>query len=310
MTTPPPDTDLRIGIITVQAPDYHPNRRLLEAARAAGAEGMLIHPYRVWPTSMDGRPGLTGESAQRPPQVVLPRQGAQIGDSCLALIRHFELMGIPLINDGSAVVTARNKFLTQQALSAAGLPCPDTVFVNATEGFAPAVACLGGYPVVVKPVNARQGDGVLRIVDAEDARRRVLESLDRRRGIMVQRYLAPQGRRDIRALVIDGKLTCAARLVPRKGEFRANFHLGSDIAAVDLPADLAAIAVAAAAAVGCDVAGVDMMVGEDDRPEIVEVNYAPGFRGMEAASGKDIAGRIIRLAIGRYHRQGKGDRVP
>jgi len=297
--------EIRIGIITVRNADYHPNRRLLEAAHDAGCQGVLIHPYRLWPATIDGRLGLAGEHADHPPNVVLPRQGAEIGDTCLALIHHFQRLGIVLVNDLNAVRTARNKFLTQQVLTAAGLPCPDTVFVNEAPGFAPAVDRLGGYPVVAKPVNARQGEGVLLITDADDARRRVLAELDRRRGVMVQRYLATDGRRDIRALVVGGELVCAASLTPSTGEFRANFHLGGQIKPIELPAGLGAMAVAAAKSVGCDVAGVDMMVDGQGRPVIVEINYSPGFRGLEAASGLDIAGRIIRLAVDRYRKKRK-----
>ena len=296
------ETAIRIGIITVRDKAYHPNRRLLEAAKQAGCRGVLLHPYRLWPTTMGGTLGLVGVHGNRPPHVVLPRQGAEIGDTCLALIQHLQRMEVPLINGPEAVSVARNKFLTQQVLSDAGLPCPDTVFVNEAPGFEPAVALLGGYPVVAKPINARQGEGILIVKDVDDARRRVLDGLDRQRGVMVQRYTAPDKRRDIRALVIGGELVCAASLTPKEGEFRANFHLGSDIRAIDLPADLANMAVAAAAAVGCDVAGVDMMVDRrNGRPLIVEVNYSPGFRGLEAASGLDIAARIVALALRRHH---------
>ena len=295
-----PDMDIRIGIISVRDGNYHPNRRLLEASRQAHCQGMLIHPYRLWPTTVGGTLGLIGAQAENPPHVVLPRQGAEIGDTCLALIHHFEQMGMALVNDLASVTLARNKFLTQQVLTSAGLPCPDTVFVNEASGFSPAVDRLGGYPVVVKPVNARQGEGVMRIENADDAHRRVLATLDRRRGVMVQRYIDRDGRRDIRVLVIGGEAFCAASLTPRQGDFRANFHLGGDIRSIDLPADLAELAAAAAAAVGCDVAGVDLMVEKNGRPLIGEVNYSPGFRGMEAASGLDVAGRIVRLAIDRY----------
>jgi ribosomal protein S6--L-glutamate ligase len=68
-----------------------------------------------------------------------------------------------------------------------------------------------------------------------------------------------------------------------------------------LATDLKQIALSAAAVVGCDVAGVDIIVDSDDRPFIVEVNYSPGFKGLEAATGCDIAGRIIRFATDRYH---------
>ncbi len=291
---------IRIGIITIQEPGYHPNCRLLEAARKAGHQGMLIHPYHLWPITALGRLEVTGAHFAPLPHVVLPRQGAQIGDSCLALIHQFQLMGMPLVNDHQAVSIARNKFLTQQVLTAAGLPCPDTVFVNDEAGFFRAVDQLGGYPVVAKQTSARQGDGVLRIMDASDGRQRALPALDRRRGLIVQRYLPPEQRRDIRALVIGGEVVCAAALIPSAGEFRANFHLGSTIEATALSEELGPIAVGAATVVGCDVAGVDMIVDKDDRPFIVEVNYSPGFKGLEAATGLDIAGLIIQFAADRY----------
>lgn len=291
---------IRMGIITVRSQSYHPNRRLLEAARRAGHRGILIHPYHRWPVTMCGQLDITGEDAAPLPGVVLPRQGAQIGDACLALVRQFQCMGIPLINDYGAVSIARDKFLTQQVLTAAGLPCPDTVFVNEAPGFFHAVDRLDGYPVVAKQVSERQGDGVLRITDKNDARQRALPALDRRRGLMVQRYFPPEKRRDIRALVIGGKVICAATLIPARGDFRANFHLGGDLTATTLCPELKQIAVNAAAAVGCDVAGVDMMVDAGNRPYIIEVNYSPGFKGMEAATGLDIAGRIIQYAANRY----------
>jgi ribosomal protein S6--L-glutamate ligase len=296
---------MHIGIITVQGPGYHRNHRLLEAARKAGHQGTLIHPYRQWPMTAAGRLEVTGADSSPLPHVVLPRQGAQIGDACLSLIHQFQLMGIPLVNDHGAVSITRNKFLTQQVLTAAGLPCPDTVFVNDESGFFRAVDQLGGYPVVAKQTSGRQGDGVLRIMDAGDAGQRALPALDRRRGLIVQRYLPPDKRLDLRALVIDGEVVCAASLIPSTGEFRANFHLGGNIEAAALGGELEPIAVGAATAVGCDVAGVDIIVDKDDRPFIVEVNYSPGFKGLEAATGLDIAGRIIHFAADRYRDRAK-----
>lgn len=294
---------LQIGLITVRDHGYHPNRRLLEAACKAGHKPVLIHPYQLWPTTISGRLGLTEETSTHLPHVVLPRQGAQIGDACLALIRQFQLKGIALVNDVDAVTIARNKFLTQQVLTAAGLPCPDTVFINEPQGFFDAVDQLGGFPVVVKQTSGRQGEGVLRVMDPDDALQRALPALDKRRGMMVQRYLPPGRRLDIRALVVGGRLVCAAALAPPTGDFRANFHLGSDIQTMRLDAELEQAAVTAAACVGCDVAGVDLIVDSHDRPFIVEVNYAPGFKGMEAVTGLDIAGRIIGFADQHYHQK-------
>jgi ribosomal protein S6--L-glutamate ligase len=294
---------IRIGIVTVRDQNYHPNRRLLDAVHAYGHRGLLIHPYRLWAVTQAGRLSVTAEKAVDLPHVILPRQGAEIGDTCLALLHQFQLMGIPLVNGLRAVMTARNKFLTQQTLSAAGLTCPDAVFVNDASGLPHAVERLGGYPVVVKSVSGRQGSGVVCISNADDLHSQALPILDRQHGVVVQHYIPTHDRRDIRALIIGGELVCAVSLIPAPGEFRANFHLGSQIRPAALDTGTEQMAIDAAAAVGCDIAGVDIMSDGSGQPFIVEVNYAPGFKGMEAASGLDIAGRMIRFAIDRYEQK-------
>ena len=293
---------LHIGIISVRDAHYHPNRRLMEAAGQAGHDAALINPYHQWPANVAGRLQVTADAPDRLPDVVLPRQGAQISDTSLALIGHYALLGVPLINPPEAIRVARNKFLTQQVLTAAGLPCVDTIFINHGDGFFQAVDRLGGFPVVTKPVSQRQGDGVLRITDAADAHERVLPRVDARQGLMVQRFLPPDRRIDLRVLVIDAKAVCGVTLTPPAGDFRTNFHLGAAIRSTVLSPELEKLASRAAVVVGCDVAGVDMMIDPSGLPLIAEVNYAPGFKGLEAATQMDIAGHIITAAVDQYHR--------
>ena len=57
------------------------------------------------------------------------------------------------------------------------------------------------------------------------------------------------------------------------------------------------MAVAAARACCLDVAGVDMLVTPGQRARIIEVNYSPGFRGLEEATGLNIAGKILDHVI-------------
>jgi ribosomal protein S6--L-glutamate ligase len=53
-------------------------------------------------------------------------------------------------------------------------------------------------------------------------------------------------------------------------------------------------AIKSAKALGLHVAGVDML--QSDRgPLVIEVNSSPGLEGIEAATGKDIAGEIVRF---------------
>lgn len=298
---------MNIGIITVRGPRYHPNRKLREAATEQGHEVTLIHPYRVWSELKDGALSLIGKRAGAPVDVVLPRQGATVGDSCLALIRHFSLIGIPVVNDLNSIRLTKDKFLTLQALAGAGIPILDTIFVNSAKGFHEALIRLGGRPVVVKQVSSRQGDGVILVEESNNEQAITRTYLKKRKGLLVQRFIPPEGRQDIRVLVVGSNIAGAMELQPRKGDFRANYHLSKESKPTDLTPALTSLALRAAHAVGLEIAGVDIMLDQQGRPSVIEVNYSPGFKGLEAATGLDIAGRIVGYVVATYGggRQGR-----
>lgn len=296
---------MNIGIITVRGHNYHPNRRLREAAAEQGHRITLVHPYRVWPGLEDGKLSLVGLPDMAYLDVVLPRQGATVGDSCLALIRHFSLMGIPVVNDLDSIRLTKNKFLTLQALAMARISVPHTLFVNSVEGFQEALARLGGYPVVVKQVSSRQGKGIILVETKRKVRSVTRKHLDRRKGLLVQRFIPPEGRQDIRVLVVGGRISGAMELQPKEGDFRANYHLSKESQPRDLTPELGGIALKAAAAVGLEIAGVDLIVDKNGRVSVIEVNYSPGFKGLEAATGLDIAGQIMDYVAGTYSRGSK-----
>ena len=291
---------LNIGIITVRSIDYHPNRRLGEAASERGHRITLVHPYRVWPVLENGKPTMVGQPGVDALDVVLPRQGATIGDSCLALIRHLSLMRVPVVNDLNSIRLAKNQFLTLQTLADVQIPVPETVFVNSPEGFKEALVRLGGYPLVTKQVSGRQGKGVILVETNGDVESVIHKHLEQRKGLLLQRFIPPAGRKDIRVLVLGHKAIGAMELRPKQGDFRANFHLSRDSRAKDLSPEQEVIALKAAAAIGLEIAGVDLIEDQKNRVSVIEVNYSPGFKGLEAATGLDIAGRIVEYVVSSY----------
>jgi len=294
---------MNIGIITVRDSDYHPNRRLDEAAAQHGHKTILVHPYRLWPSLVENKPGVAGQPDIQTLDVVLPRQGATIGDSCLALIRHMSLMRIPVVNDLDSILLAKNQFHTLQVLAASRILVPDTFFVNSPEGFQQAITRLKGYPVVFKQASGRQGKGVLLVKTEQDLDSAIHEHLDKRKGLLVQRFIPPVGRQDIRALVVGGKVAGAVELKPKKGDFRANYHLNEESRSKVLSAELEKVALKTAYTVGLEIAGIDLMVDQDGRAMVIEANYSPGFKGMEAATGLDIAAKIVEYVVTTYHKK-------
>lgn len=288
---------MNIGIMTVRGPDYPPNFRLAQAAGDRGANFFRINPYE-WTPGIIRQEIVTASVEGLPlPDAVIPRQGAQIGGSSLTVFSHFHTMGVPLINSPDAVRTARNQYLSLQALARAGVRVPDTVFVNRTDHLETAAVSLGGFPLVIKPVSGRQGLGVNRADSIQEAARFLESSLDEATGLLVQEYVPPEGRKDIRVLVIGGRAVAAMSLSPLQEDFRANYHLTGRAEAADITEEIGSMAVAAAEAAGLDIAGVDLLFPPNRCAMVLELNYSPGFRGLEKATGLDIAGMIMDYTL-------------
>ncbi len=284
---------MNIGILTVNDFSFHPTMRLCQAAKKRGCKIVLINPYRMMSGIEKGQFQYSIKNLPQTPDVVLPRQGSPMGDYGLALLRQFTHLGIPLINGLEGVTIARNQYITLQTLAAAGLPVPDTFFITAREGCLRAVESLGGYPVIVKQMDGMGGEGVAMVKHPREIDPLCEKRLQDKKGMVVQRLIPPDHRRDLRILVAGGQVVGAMALTPKKGEFRSNFHLNGQARAVDLSSQWEELALKAAAACHLEIAGVDLIVTSDNTPYLMEVNYSPGFRGLEQVTGIDIAGRII-----------------
>jgi len=234
-----------IAILSVKDAQYHPNQRLMEAGRAMGHRVLLIHTRHCLCTVSGTRLGLAHPLGTHGPEVLLPRIGATINDYALAVVRHFQQLGVRVVNRWEAIALARNKFLTMQTLAARGFPVPRSYLAVNEEGFEAAARHLGGPPFVIKLLSSRQGSGVL-LADRWDTARFFLgHASDQARGVLLQEFLPPSSRRDFRALVVGQRLVGAMELRPRPGDFRCNVHLGGAGHPVALEAPLRDLALGA-----------------------------------------------------------------
>ncbi len=287
-------TGMHIGILTARNPEYHPNRRLVEAGSELGHRVTLIHPKNCLSAIFSGKPRLEMALSEDHPKVLLPRIGATINDYALALVRHFEQTGMRVVNGFQSILLARNKFLTLQTLASHGIPVPDSHFVSNIKNFEKSVAELGGYPVVVKTPNSRQGKGVL-LVESSLTAQSIMDQLEaKKQGLLVQEFIGVEGRKDIRAFVLGGKVIGAMTLKPQDGDFRSNVHQNGSPKVITLNKKLEQLALESSRALGLEISGSDIIVDGNGNPRVIEANYTPGFKGFEAATGLDIGAEIIQ----------------
>jgi ribosomal protein S6--L-glutamate ligase len=297
---------MKIGIMTINGFEFHPNHRLRKAAVDKGHEIILINPYTLVASLRGHAFDFFADGKVEKPDLILPRQGSPMGDYGLALLRHFVQMKIILVNGVEGVTIARNQYLTLQALAASRIPVPASCFITEKTGFLRAVDFLGGYPIVLKQVDGMGGDGVIRVDGFEEAQLFLDRQLTSRKGVVAQEFIPPKGRRDIRLLVVGTRVVGAMELTPLNNDFRANIHQNGRAEAIEPQAPWAQMALDSAKACRLEIAGVDMIVERGGAPKIVEVNYSPGFRGLEAATELDIARKIIEYISLKYQQNTAG----
>ena len=70
------------------------------------------------------------------------------------------------------------------------------------------------------------------------------------------------------------------------------------------------LAIAAAEAVGAAIAGVDVLVGADGAPTVLEVNSMPAWSGLQKVSRRNIAEAIASALMDELVRRPAQRRAP
>ena len=112
--------------------------------------------------------------------------------------------------------------------------------------------------------------------------------------VILQEFIKEAGGADIRAFIVNGEVVGAMKRQGKEGEFRSNLHRGGSANIIKLSRSEKSTALKAAKSMGLTIAGVDML--QSNRGALVlEVNSSPGLEGIEAATGVDVAGKIIEF---------------
>ncbi|DAC64077.1 MAG TPA: RimK family alpha-L-glutamate ligase [Candidatus Poseidoniales archaeon] len=286
---------LRIAILS-RGPRLYSTRRLADEANALGCSVEILDPMKLSVTvGNDGR-RILHEGWNVEVDAVVPRIGYSITEHGVAIARQFERMGTYVANSSDGINNSRDKLHATQVLSANHIPVPTTALVRDWRDVERAIRQVGGVPCVIKVPEGTQGSGVFLAHTEREASEIAWKVLETSNRVLVQEYIKESHGRDIRVLVVGGKVVAAMRRRAHGREFRSNFHLGGSVEKVDLPADFARIACKAARLLGLDIAGVDLL--ESARgPLLLEVNSSPGLEGIEKATGINVAGHIMSHVV-------------
>ena len=286
---------MKIGILS-RGPQNHSTRRLSEAALAAGHTAEILDPFGFYLHigATGDRITYEGKPAEDFDVIVprLSRMTARYGEEVLT---HFEWVGTPVVNRAKPIAAARHKFHSLRVLAQHGLPVPPSLTVGSATFLEDALSEMGDYPFILKPFYGTHGTGVM-LLDTSTSLTSVVDALcDLHQDYVIQPFITEADGIDLRVLIIGGEAVAAMKRSAPPGEFRANIHKGASGEAVTLPDEYTRLAIAAAAALELEIAGVDLL-RTNEGPVVLEVNPSPGFEELESVTGVDIAGAIIGFA--------------
>ena len=213
---------------------------------------------------------------------------------------YLEGLGLPYTGAGST--TSRNcfdKLLTKEIMVKAGVPTPKSETILA--GQMPTIP----VPCVIKPPCEGSSVGVQIVHTAEELPAAVAEAGKYGKELLVEEYIAGK---ELTVAIFDGTALPVIHICPRQGfyDFKNKYPSMSGAVGSDYicPADITLeetkavqeAALAAYKALNVEVYGrVDVLLTEDGKPYVLEINTIPG---MTSASLFPKAAKAVGISYG------------
>lgn len=208
----------------------------------------------------------------------------------MEISQFLEELGVKIVNSSKSMKQSRNKWCTHLELSKNKIKVPFTLYSGKCNESYSEIEEILGQKFVVKGIYGSKGEEVF-LVEDEISFNEAVEKL-KEYGVIYQEFIESSIGRDIRVHVIGGKVA-ASILRSSESDFRSNYSLGGQAIKYSINEEIEKIAVKAADTVGLNIAGVDVLFGENG-PVICEVNANAGFRTVWKCTDISIPREIMK----------------
>ena len=280
-------------------------QRLVEEFEKANIDIKVIDPHLIDIfVNKENRQSIQVDGkALSLPCFVFPRTGSGTTYHIKAVIRHFERMGVPVINSSDAIDNVKDKLYTHQILAQSNLDIPKTMLLKHPIDV-DFVQKNIGFPAIVKTISGSYGRGVF-LAETKKQLKQLLtmaELVKSSYNIIIQEFIKDTWGKDLRVLVVNNKVVGCMMRQSQDDDFRANITRGGEGFPYEVNEQIEWLSSESSKALDLDIAGVDLLF-DNGGYKICEVNSNPGFEGMENFTKKNIAEEIvqfIKMKIGDF----------
>ena len=283
--------------------ESYETQRLLEEFGNYDIEVKLIDPNEIDIfVNKENKQSISVNGKSLPlPKFVFPRTGSGTTYYIKAVIRHFERMGVPVINSSDAIDNVKDKLYSHQILAQSNLDIPNTMLLKHPIDINFVEKNIG-FPVIVKKISGSYGRGVFLCENKKQLNQLITmaELTKKSYDIIIQEFVKDTWGKDLRVFVVNNKVVGCMMRQSTDDDFRANLSRGGEGFPYEVNEQIEWLSSEASKALGLDIAGVDLLF-QNGGYKICEVNSNPGFEGMENFTKKNIASEIvsfIKLKLG------------
>lgn len=277
-----------VGLV-VDGIDWHAR----ELIKALAIQGIATTPIRLhlcgFATESSSGLYLDGFGESLPDAVVVRTISGGSFEAVtlrLGLLHALRERGVKVWNDARAIERCVDKSMTSFLLAAAGIATPATWVTASYDAARAIVQCEAGESaLVLKPLFGSQGRGLRLIRNPDD-----LPQPAEVAGVYyLQRFVGVEREtfHDFRLFVLQGCVIAAMQR--HSSHWVTNIKRGGRPVAVAVNEEMKALAVQAAAAVGADFAGIDIVYTADQHASVLEVNSMPAWSGLQKVTAINIA---------------------
>ncbi len=275
----------------------HECRRFLSVGKKMGIDVKIIKPSQFdLLVAQDTRDSILIDGKAAPlPDFVFPYfNHMDHGYFSLAITRQLERLGVHVFNRVKVIETVRDKLHTHQILAESGIDTPDTMLAKFPVDIDLLEKTIG-FPVVVKTLNGALGIGVF-LLESRSAFQDLMDLVGETNPdlqLIFQKFVSVSKGRDLRLLVVGGEVVAAMERRAQDGGFKANYSSGATVHEFVPDQESIDIALKTSEVLNIDIGGIDLLFKEGGGYTICEANTFPGFKGLEQASGVNIAEKIF-----------------
>jgi len=222
-------------------------------------------------------------------------------DKDIKLCRYLENSGLQVFNNSSAIEICDDKGLTALELAKHKIKMPKQIlspklfFDKLSEKYLSDIEKEIDYPIVVKGIVGSFGKQVFLAENYNELKEKAFEFGCE--GIVFQELIKSSYGKDIRVQIVGNKAIASVARFAKEGQLCSNVTAGGRMEKINAPKSYIELAEKVSRILKLDFCGVDMLIGNNGEPILLEVNSNAHFKNLYDCTGINTAEYIADYVI-------------